>query len=411
MGFGSIIGGVVGFAVGGPVGAAAGAAFGGSKAAESAAHDIGKAAEKVGEITEEFIEGFGTILYKGGVAIVDAIGDLGKSAFNVLHGTIAFRSLRYSEYEVLKPVFGDSVPWGRIVVSSLIGMENRPLCLPGSMITSLGWALPGVFPLLGVYSLMRGLSDKYILCLGMDGYNHSLNMPFDNRRGGQTLVHEVTHVWQGHNQAWSWGYVIESVFNQCKCHLTGGDPYEAVPGRQWQDYNCEQQGRLVEEWYIAAGASRRRSRVQIANPVSKALLDTYMDYNVRPGRPHQVVTLPTTMGIGTVTSAMTSMTSNANPAGTLKVGGALNTGGAAAVKPGAALSMQASAIHGQQAALLQQAERLRMEALITRNTGNLGRARALEAQAQEFQQAAARLGQPQLRQSATAPVNVSPFRK
>ncbi len=95
-----------------------------------------------------------------------------------------------------------------------------------------------------------------------------------------TFIHEMTHVWQGcNNGRWSGTYMAKSVAAQ----LTDGvrdiiktrdyegaiknwDRHRSMAyrldsswfGRPWSSFNVEQQGKIVETWYIDEALRRRR---------------------------------------------------------------------------------------------------------------------------------------------------------
>jgi hypothetical protein len=61
----------------------------------------------------------------------------------------------------------------------------------------------------------------------------------------RTLVHELTHIWQGEHSKWAWSFVFDSVVHQL------GDAYSYDPSsmKDWDVYNPEQQASIVEHWY------------------------------------------------------------------------------------------------------------------------------------------------------------------
>ncbi|HEY3066538.1 MAG TPA: hypothetical protein VGL09_12145, partial [Methylomirabilota bacterium] len=173
-----------------------------------------------------------------------------------------------------------------VVISSLMGLGDRPFTIPGAMLGTLGWFIPGIGPLLGVAAVVRNLFDKYVLFLGTEGYNDSINyrLKRDDKGNwitapGQTLVHELTHVWQGHNQAFAWGYVANSLWNQCMVFPNFNAAYDVTEGAQWRTYDVEPQGRLVERWYRDEG---RLPGIHYPADLKRA----YITCNIRPGRPY-----------------------------------------------------------------------------------------------------------------------------
>ena len=279
-----------------------GAALGGSKAADQAVH----AAEDAAAYTIETLENGVKVIVKGGVIIFDALGDAAKALFNVAQGVVAFRPLRPSELRIARAVFGESLPLDRVVVSSLSGLGGRPFTIPGTMLMGAGLKVPGLQPILELWWFVRGLQNKYILFLGADGYNHPFNWARDKgdktylpagalvkHRDGATLIHELTHVWEGHYGSMPWGYVFGSLWKQCACIPTGGSAYAVTAGSQWNSYGPEQQARLIESYYILTGGG------PVMDPVAQQYED-YVTSNIRTGQPNAttVFKLATRVSLG-----------------------------------------------------------------------------------------------------------------
>src|SRR5262249_25938295 len=92
---------------------------------------------------------------------------------------------------------------------------------------------------------------------------------------GHTLIHELTHVWQGdydQNMLGEWTVILKSGCSQLG-HLTDTDlayAYDYDPSKQWNEYNVEEQAHIVEDWYqgVCSGKSKRKYRVnRQANPL------------------------------------------------------------------------------------------------------------------------------------------------
>lgn len=62
------------------------------------------------------------------------------------------------------------------------------------------------------------------------------------------LIHELTHVWQGHNSNLAWGYILNSLFSQMVCK--DAYDYDKKLEDDWRLYNVEQQASIVENWYV-----------------------------------------------------------------------------------------------------------------------------------------------------------------
>ncbi len=198
-----------------------------------------------------YIQGVGRMLLSEGMLIYDAITYPEQLYADLISGAVGVRPLRPHEKEVAQEVFLGSVPLDRVVLSSLSGLGGRPFTVPVSLIGSLPLtlALPGFGALLAVANISGNLVDKYVICIGPDGYRDPFNFPgtFGVVAGsGATLIHELTHVWQGHNNAFPWGYVADSIAMQC---MLGGRSYAYVPGdrRRLVQRSCQWQN-APPEW-------------------------------------------------------------------------------------------------------------------------------------------------------------------
>jgi len=82
-----------------------------------------------------------------------------------------------------------------------------------------------------------------------------------------TLIHELTHVWQGENGLWPTVYIGQSIWAQLSHGIgdivkqrewKGWDTHRSTAyyfsasaiGRDWWTFNAEQQASLVESWYM-----------------------------------------------------------------------------------------------------------------------------------------------------------------
>jgi hypothetical protein len=264
-----------------------------SKAVEHIAHEVEKAAGDAADAGQDVVDAF----TEAGMRFVDAVDDLGKGLIQILtDDTIAIRSLRPNEKAILRDVYHSSEPpLQNILVVSLIGIGGRPFTLPLSMLPTLAAPLlpPTTLMLLQLVLLAAKRTDYYLLFLGRRGYNDAINlMPFN--RPGDTLVHEMAHVWQGYHSAFTWEYVFNSVYYQ-----VSGGAYIYSPGAQWDTYGAEQQARIVEDWYARGGLSGDD-------------LYPYILCNVRPGRPHA-----TTEFTSTIATPSSSTMASVAPAGAL----------------------------------------------------------------------------------------------
>lgn len=153
------------------------------------------------------------------------------------------RSLTGPEESEARRVFKTSIFLGRVEISDGLGFGERPY-------TSVGLSV-------------------YTLHLGPDGFKDAISP-----RMRSTFIHELTHVWQGQHDTLGFGYMIESVISQGKSLITSGSTdgaYNYTVGKDWTDYNVEQQAEIVEDWY-AGGMPENSAAFR------------YIRDNIRPGK-------------------------------------------------------------------------------------------------------------------------------
>jgi hypothetical protein len=166
-----------------------------------------------------------------------------------LIGKLHHRPLNDQEWEMADYIFrGTLLQRSEIVLTNLGGLNGRPFVYPsttGSVFVNLG-----------------------------NAYVHNATIP-----NGPLLFHELTHVWQVKER------VLSEIFlYDARVQLTEEEPYRFATGRQWRDYNIEQQAGIVEAW--TRGATTRtggfndgaRPRFSIGSPVFR-----YINGNVRRG--------------------------------------------------------------------------------------------------------------------------------
>jgi hypothetical protein len=76
----------------------------------------------------------------------------------------------------------------------------------------------------------------------------------------------MTHIWQMHNTGADLRFMLAGLVSRIF------EDYTPPSGLNWQDYNIEQQGRIVERWYRAAASPAELAHP--ANPLNHAQLDT-----------------------------------------------------------------------------------------------------------------------------------------
>ena len=121
-------------------------------------------------------------------------------------------------------VFQATIPLDKIALTGSLGAGNRPFTTPNPW----PWDWQS-------WDIHFGTEQHWQRLIGKYGVNYYW----------ETLIHELTHVWQGHNSAFALGYIFNSLWHQA----VESDAYKYAPGKTWNDYNVEQQAHLVEDWY------------------------------------------------------------------------------------------------------------------------------------------------------------------
>jgi hypothetical protein len=150
------------------------------------------------------------------------------------------RLLSPGERNTVYPVFQNTIPYNRVLIADfyLPGNQGVAVTVAGNPMPNLLAALPG----------FRRLTI-FVIFWGREVFNRGADVMFPN-----TLVHELTHVWQGHNHIFYQRYMVESLIVQGVAVMTHGDRnvayrYDGRPLGEWSSYNVEQQANIVSDWY------------------------------------------------------------------------------------------------------------------------------------------------------------------
>lgn len=153
------------------------------------------------------------------------------------------RSMTEDEKKLGRSVFGDTIQYARVTIADDLGVGDRP------------WTEP-----------VQYLS---VLHLGPQAFANS-------DRYKALLVHELTHVWQGQNGIFTFAYVANSGWHQL---FSGSAAYKYTPGKNWSEYNVEQQAHIVEDWYATGMSTEsplyRYIRDIIRNPSTLRALGSF----------------------------------------------------------------------------------------------------------------------------------------
>jgi hypothetical protein len=154
------------------------------------------------------------------LALLKSIG----SAINTSRMMRNVRFLAAHEIRIARSVFEDTIPYDRIYIGDGLGFTGAPFTIP----------VPG----------LPGSSRKYLINAG-DGYTGMSHFQAEK----DTLIHELTHVWQGHHSTWAWTVQGSSVLHQAIQGRDGAYNYDHNNYKDWDSYNPEQQAQIVEDWF------------------------------------------------------------------------------------------------------------------------------------------------------------------
>jgi len=180
-----------------------------------------------------------------------------------------FRRLTVAEWRLCTDVFyPNNLPTREdIIITNGAGQDGRPFTVPnakeaaapviGGLVSLIPSSILGVLG--GGLGVAAGIDTSYTIHMGPDFYDDLTATDRDDQDAdaSATLIHEMTHVWQGTNSSLAGSYAVGSIVNQLRY---GRDAYEYRPLRDWKSYNPEQQAKLVEDWYYRSHASESDDR-------------------------------------------------------------------------------------------------------------------------------------------------------
>ena len=150
---------------------------------------------------------------------------------------MSLRNLTPNEKMVAYSVFGSSINYDDVYIANYF--------LPGNH----GVA---VTIMRDEQSPVGGIHKRYWFTIfwGADVYNNGADSTVNL---SNTLIHELTHVWQGQHGL-PFMYMVDSMIAQGKAIIWHWDrnkayEYDHNNYQKWSDYNVEQQGNIVEDWY------------------------------------------------------------------------------------------------------------------------------------------------------------------
>ena len=177
-----------------------------------------------------------------------------------LETMISIRPLREDEIAIGKSVFGDTVPFDKVMVTNLTGVGGRAFTIPGTD----GMTYINVGS--DYDNLIGAISKSYPMA-------------------GQLLSHELTHAWQIAHATFLPGLLCSMVINQER--NTFGDSvykYEG-PGPDWGSYNAEQQASIVDDWFAAVGQSNLYRPLDQGSPFYRYIWEDVLNRQLPIGAP------------------------------------------------------------------------------------------------------------------------------
>lgn len=163
------------------------------------------------------------------------------------------RTLTAAEKALARTVFRGTINYDKIIVSDDLGWGNCPYTY---YVDIPGWFTGG----------------NYYIYMGKIAYpdlTSRKRMAHDNDEVRNTFIHEMTHVWQGEHRFFKTVFA-ESVASRLCAAVTGGDAYDYQWGLEWDDYNVEQQAKIVEAWFKEGASSTHKLYEYIRDHIRKA---------------------------------------------------------------------------------------------------------------------------------------------
>ena len=181
-----------------------------------------------------------------------------------------YRNLTPNEINLARSVFDASLPYNDVYLADGYYPANN-----GTAVTILTYNPIQTAPLI--------IRKDFSIFFGMDVYRNGV----DNVAFAQdTFIHELTHVWQGYNEKRVHNYMIRSLIAQgwaFATHLDRNSAYNYDPNNylRWADYNVEQQGNIVLDWFSRWNGNALRGNGSTSDPRF-----VYIEKVIRAGNPN-----------------------------------------------------------------------------------------------------------------------------
>jgi hypothetical protein len=167
--------------------------------------------------TIQFSHDFGQVRVHTENALAQSARGRGAQAISSVLGIslpTGLRLLDPTELTILRPVYGSSIDYLKVLLSDASGLAGRPFTMTG----------PG---------------GMLIINIGTAAYASPGSNP-------GLLIHEMAHVWQSQHHPIAEQFMINSVESQAAAAVAGGDPYCYIPGKPFYAYAAEQIAESVE---------------------------------------------------------------------------------------------------------------------------------------------------------------------
>jgi hypothetical protein len=182
-----------------------------------------------------------------------------------------YRYLTQAEKTISESVFKNSIKYESVLIADYF--------LPGNTVpVTVMHPITKPMPITHI-PIVTGY--YFIIYWGTDVYRRTAIKGED----ANTLIHELVHVWQGHH-GFPFAYMVKSMLAQGKAIAQHWDrnkayDYDKTNYKNWRDYNVEQQGNIVEDWYnpdtrIVTGGG---------NQSTSDLRYPYIEKVIRAGKP------------------------------------------------------------------------------------------------------------------------------
>lgn len=187
----------------------------------------------------------------GAALIVGTIAGVATGA--IVESMVESRPLNDAEITLARQVFGDSLPYGDVILTNMAGMSGRAFCAPG-------------------------VDGKTYINLGSNYADPIGSMTSSYTVRGQLLIHELTHAWQIADRNFVPGFMCSALVTQANLFGDSVYAYDGF-GSAWGDLNIEQQASIVDDWFAATGKSNGYRPMDQGSPYYRYIWDDVLGRN------------------------------------------------------------------------------------------------------------------------------------